>query len=851
MNSLSGHPGLASPGEGSNTSPVSNDTKSADTYVMVRHTDSDALTLWRFDPELSELVSPEPASVNASFDRNHQVLSIGRYLLVWGPLDKSSDTPRFPYRLLEFNPTLPNPLAATLPSLQEGNWPKKKFWYSRPDFGNPDGAHKEYESGEVLQLIPLGGFILNLIPATGRGTYHLWNFDPNPLAPGTTDPISQAYTPQGAFDSITTGHDLIPVNNYVIDRLPDSGEFWLWSFDPQNENPLAAPAVQAGQWCDIDATHSLVAIGDQILDWVPATGHYRLWNFNPKNPNVLEGPIREGTLPEAFNSTSELLGIQAVRPFPSTSSAVADALPGSIEAMRSRIKHVVYLMLENRSFDHVCGWLYDKKASDIHFIGGGQPVFDGARSEMYCKRTDSDGKEVNVYLQLYKDGELSDEWSLNFLPMDPYHDYSDVMHQYYYKNPKGHVEGHTPDMQGFVWNNSSDSVMLCYSPKQLPVLNGLAERYAISDAWFSSMPGATDSNRAFAFSGSALGQLNNFQNGPQYANWPECPHRQSIWKVLWSNGITDWKIYNSITWMHYVHTYQLYLKGQIPSLDADPSAHVGSIDTFFEAAAAGTLPSFSFLEPVWVGSEGTTSYHPGPDVVPGERFLNKIFEALKSSPAWNDTLFVITFDEHGGIYDHVPPPRAENPWPTESVDGYRFDRFGVRVPTILVSPWIEARTVFRSATATPFDATSFMATLLEWYGIPRASWWLGERVNHAPSFAGVFTRSSPRTDRPSFIPPHDRDFPSTGGIIPPLKLNDLHRLIAPRIVHAISEGKLTPQEAAAEADHILDQALDLQGLAILLNQLQERMAAIPCDTWKPPGAPLPEAAVKLIEENVR
>ncbi len=509
VNTFSGSDGLAISYEAGSPFPVSVDTESPGNYLLVRRSDSDIVALWRFHPELPELVSPEPACVDACFDRNHQVLSIGRYLLEWGPLDKSSDQPSFPYRLLAFDPALPNPLAATAPSLQHGSWTKKKFWFSRPDFGNPDGAAKAYESGEVLQLIPLGGFILNLIPAAGRGTYCLWNFDPNPLAPGTTDPIKKAYTPQGAFDSITTGHDLIPVNNYVIDRLPDSGEFWLWSFDPQNQNPLARPAVQSGHWCDIDATHSLVAIGDQILDWVPATGRYRLWNFNPRHPNVLEGPIREGTLPEEFCSTSELLAIQALHPspspLPSPSSAVAEPAPGSIEAMRSRIKHVVYLMLENRSFDHVCGWLYDQNASDIQFIGGGQPVFDGASTEMHCKRTDSEGKEINVHLELYKDGELSDDWSLDFLAVDPYHDYSDVMHQYYYRNCKGYEEGSTPDMQGFVWNNSSDSVMLTYGPKQLPVLNGLAERFAISDAWFSSMPGATDSNRAFAFSGSALG----------------------------------------------------------------------------------------------------------------------------------------------------------------------------------------------------------------------------------------------------------------------------------------------------------------------------------------------------------
>ena len=123
-------------------------------------------------------------------------------------------------------------------------------------------------------------------------------------------------------------------------------------------------------------------------------------------------------------------------------------------------------------------------------------------------------------------------------------------------------------MKGFVWNNGVHEVMWTYTPDQLPVINGLAREFAVSDAWFSSMPSATDPNRAFAFTGSSLRELNNFQNGPQYLYWPYAPHRSSIWKALWTNGFTDWKIYNSVVWMNFVHTYHLFLQGQIPSVDA-------------------------------------------------------------------------------------------------------------------------------------------------------------------------------------------------------------------------------------------------------------------------------------------
>jgi phospholipase C len=255
-------------------------------------------------------------------------------------------------------------------------------------------------------------------------------------------------------------------------------------------------------------------------------------------------------------------------------------------------------------------------------------------------------------------------------------------------------------------------------------------------------------------------------------NWPEAPHRASIWKVLWANGYTDWKIYHSVMWPprppSFVYTYQLFLRGQIPTVDADasdypskPSNYIADIGQFKTDAKNGNLPKFSFLEPRWIASEaGATSYHPaGDSPVPAEISLNEIYEALKAGRAWNETLFIITFDEHGGLFDHVPPPYAENPWPNDENDGYHHDIMGPRVPTILVSPWIKERTVFRSRTPVSYDATSILATLLRWYGIPKARWGLGERTHHAPTFEEVFQCDAPRSDAPSFEPPYDKEFP--------------------------------------------------------------------------------------------
>ena len=232
--------------------------------------------------------------------------------------------------------------------------------------------------------------------------------------------------------------------------------------------------------------------------------------------------------------------------------------------------------------------------------------------------------------------------------------------------------------------------------------------------------------------------------------------------MLW-----DWKIYNAIVWGSrgkqfscYPFTYHLYLEGQVPGIDKYKEDYIDSVDNFIADAKKGTLPAFSFLEPVWISPTGTSSYHPGADLVPAEVTLNNIYEAIKSGPHWEDTLLVVTFSKPGGIYDHVPPPYAAKPWPNDSVDGFEFDLMGPRVPAIMVSPWIKERTVIRSGGHTPFDSTSFAATLLNWFGIPKDRWGMGDRMDQAPTFEGVFQQREVRKDAPTLTLPTDKNFPS-------------------------------------------------------------------------------------------
>ena len=122
----------------------------------------------------------------------------------------------------------------------------------------------------------------------------------------------------------------------------------------------------------------------------------------------------------------------------------------------------------------------------------------------------------------------------------------------------------------------------------------------------------------------------------------------------------------------------------------------------------------------------------------------------------------------------------------------------------------------------PFDSTSILATLLEWFGVPRARWGLGERTRVAPTFETVLLERSPRAASPAFVPPHDSSFDVNGNPIVRQPLHDLHRLVAPRVVQSLTRGRLSNTEALELADEIVEQATDVKALYDLLRGVAER-----------------------------
>ncbi|MCL6417297.1 hypothetical protein MIB92_16680 [Aestuariirhabdus sp. Z084] len=442
-----------------------------------------------------------------------------------------------------------------------------------------------------------------------------------------------------------------------------------------------------------------------------------------------------------------------------------------------QIKHVILLMLENRSLDNVLGWLYEaENNTPLHVIPeGSAKQYDGLVVGNFSNPYQYQGKTRSYAIHKGLTGNPT-----NVPDYDPYEEYEHVNNQLFgsakaWDKKVTPTKSNTPKpanmMQGFFQDYSASwmtweqtlQILQTYTPKDLPVLHTLARQYAVSDRWFSSVPSQTNPNRAFAHCGSSMGRVvNEHKSSVEQFKWWDRSQRKyvwarNIWNVLDEHKVS-WRIYYSSPWppkalsplkkQHKGFTHYTFLG------DYENLHRFKKMQFFAEAVKANTLDEFVFIEPKWGGGFGGkygtvqgNDYHPPANVRPGEVLLKNIVDTLKSnSEVWNESLLVITFDEHGGTYDHVPPPwGAPRPDKSEG-DGFLFDRYGVRVPTILVSPWIEEGTVFRAPPKQHFDHTSLIATVLKWRGIDPAKSGLGKRVSRAPTFDNVVNRTSPRTD---------------------------------------------------------------------------------------------------------
>jgi phospholipase C len=409
-----------------------------------------------------------------------------------------------------------------------------------------------------------------------------------------------------------------------------------------------------------------------------------------------------------------------------------------------QIEHIVVVMLENRSLDNMLGGLYPDGATPAVVLPKGSAAqYDGLRPGLW-NPANSGYFSGDPPQQV----EVKPVCSSSTIPdPDPEETFDNVTYQLY--GPEGAVPDPRWPMQGFVLNYATTAtadatqIMQCHGRTQLPVLTALAQQYAVSDAWFCSVPSQTWPNRAFVHAGTSNGRINN-GSPPDPLDW-DVP---TIYNVLQACG-ASWAVYSD-TLLTPSLTRTMFPKLWDPMLNG----HFSRFTEFVDACANDTLPRYSFIEPCFLLQPN--DQHPPHDVQAGEAFLHEIWNAVSTSPGWAKTLLIITYDEHGGCYDHVLPPAHAMPPDVASTpgdEGFLFDRFGVRVPTVVVSPYIAAGTVFRSDTTVPYDHTSILATLRDWIGIAPSDMLPSERIAVAPTLAQVLTLNTPRSDLPDIGAP--------------------------------------------------------------------------------------------------
>jgi len=414
----------------------------------------------------------------------------------------------------------------------------------------------------------------------------------------------------------------------------------------------------------------------------------------------------------------------------------------------SQINHLIVLMLENRSFDHMLGY------SQIENVEG---VWDKQLSNQ-----DANGAVYPVGCEATAVSDLR----------DPGHDYDDVFTQMFYRPQQKDRNATEPAMAGFAesyrgYADDPGNALQCYDPADLPVLTTLGRNFAVCDHWFSSVPGPTLPNRLFAHAGTSRGRLDNS------LDWLHVS--PTIYEVLDAANVSS----------------TIYADGwtaaaTIPSLLRHQDQFLGTLDDFYDDCADNNLPGYCFLEPRYSSGvqDGTfrpqNDQHPDSDINEGEHLIYSIYKAIRSNrKVWEHSMLVIVYDEHGGIYDHVPPPAAIQPWPSDVATNppdpplrpFRFDRYGVRVPAVVVSPYTP-----HCVCKNVFDHTSLIATarkLLIPGQTPDGT--LGQRALQANTLDVLLTGTGPRNEHIEFAPNPAAQPPRRPGNLNHLQIDHLRQ----------------------------------------------------------------------------
>jgi len=403
------------------------------------------------------------------------------------------------------------------------------------------------------------------------------------------------------------------------------------------------------------------------------------------------------------------------------------------DANLAKVDHVVVMMLENRSFDHMLGYLC---------LTGRRPDIDGLRAEFTNSYA---GRSYPVH-----------HLGTTAVTIDPDHSSAAIDTQIAGGAMSGFVASAAATLAGRGEDGDPGCVMGYYDGSDVPVYDHLAEQFAVCDRWFASVAGATLPNRLYALCGAAAGSRDD-----RPLHVPPLYHQRSFIRHLDAAGV-PWRWYSfdpgtlrladARYRLGHHHRFGYFSKTGLPwrtvlDLTVNPK-----LPSFLEDAAAGTLPPVSWIDPAFTNFNPlgfpVNDDHPPADVKDGQDLVLAAYDALASSPVWDRSLLVIAYDENGGFFDHVPPPGAADDDPA------MFGNYGVRVPAMIVSPWTEPGTVSH----TTFDHTSIIKTILARFcpqalrERPQAATTRarlgprdpGRRVAQASHLGELLTRSTPR-----------------------------------------------------------------------------------------------------------
>jgi phospholipase C len=431
--------------------------------------------------------------------------------------------------------------------------------------------------------------------------------------------------------------------------------------------------------------------------------------------------------------------------------AIAQKLQGrgKISKYSTPIRTVVVLMFENRSFDHMLGRL-NMKLPEVEGYG---PTAD---STYFNHRNVSDPHSEKIFVHhKYMDRGWCDyDHSIPGTTFGIFGKIEQgikaVMNGFVQHNDKICAD---PSMDKGRYATQGENVMGYFEPTDLPILYTLAQNFAVFDSYHASVPGPTHVNRFYAHSGTSHGEGEyNPTSIRMIKGWPQ----KTIYPVLRKAGY-NWRNYFALM-------PEAIFLDELRHLEN--IHHFSYMEEFFEAARKGELPNYVFLEPAYFGTKEkglpAQDQHPDHSLRAGEALLKEVYEALRASPQWNEILFLVTYDEHGGFYDHVPPieniPSPDGIASPDVSPPFKFTRAGVRVPMIAISPWIDKQVVHappdsaKPAKNSLYEHTSIAATLAKLFPRVGDSIMLTDRIKWAATFEHLISRTSPRTDCPTKLP---------------------------------------------------------------------------------------------------